>query len=76
MCSLYVTCSYYLFTPYLAISTVPQHLQILTTPLYALVERSGYSSVTGRVPLQAIRPALNDFRIGFTSMVGAQATKG
>ena len=26
--------------------------------------------MTGRVPLQAIRPALNDFRVGFTSMVG------
>ena len=38
--------------------------------------RSGYSSVTGRIPLQAIRPALNGFHIGFTSIVGAQATKG
>ena len=48
--------------------------------------------MTGRILLQAIRPALNDFRVGFTSMVGvgftsmvgvgftsmvgAQATKG
>ena len=38
--------------------------------------QSGYSSVTGCIPLQAIRPALNNFCIGFTSMVGAQATKG
>ena len=38
--------------------------------------QSGYSSMTGRVPLQAIRPVLNDFRVGFTSMVGVQATKG
>ena len=29
--------------------------------------------MTGRVPLQAIRQALNDFRVGFTSMVGTQA---
>ena len=40
-----------------------------------LLQRSGYSSVTGRVPLQTIRPARNDFRVGSTSMVGAQATK-
>ena len=38
--------------------------------------RTGYSSTTRRIPLQAIRPALNDFCIGFMSMVGAQATKG
>ena len=38
--------------------------------------RRGYSSVTGRIPLQAIRLALNDFRVGFTSMVGAHTTKG
>ena len=38
--------------------------------------RSGYSSVTKRIPLQAIRPALNNFCFGFTSKVGAQATKG
>ena len=37
----------------------------------ACAERSGYSSVTGRVLTQAIRPAINDFRVGFTSMVGA-----
>ena len=39
-------------------------------------EQSGYSSVTGRIILQAICPALNDSRVGFTPMVGAQATKG
>ena len=31
--------------------------------------------MTGRVPLQAIRPALNDFCVGFMSAVGVQATK-
>ena len=30
--------------------------------------------MTGRVPLQAIHLALNDFRVGFTFMAGAQAT--
>ena len=33
MCSLYVTYSYYLSDFNVYISTVPQHLQILTTPL-------------------------------------------
>ena len=32
--------------------------------------------MTGRILLQTIRPALNDFHIGFMSMAGAQATKG
>ena len=48
----------------------------ITRTHYFTIERSDYSSVTGRIPLQAIRPAPNDFRVGFTSMVGAQATKG
>ena len=51
----------------------------LTTNGYTCMRngiRSGYSSVTGRILLQAIRPALNDFRVGFTSMVDAQASKG
>ena len=47
----------------------------MTPTRFTLGFRGGYSSVTGRIPLQAIRPALNDFRIGFMSMVGAQATK-
>ena len=34
MCSLYVTYSYYLSSFNIYISTVPQHLQILATPLY------------------------------------------
>ena len=38
--------------------------------------RSGYSFLTRRILLQAIRPALNNSHIGFTSMVGAQVTKG
>ena len=37
---------------------------------------SGYSSVTGCILLQAICLVLNDFHIGFMSMVGAQAIKG
>ena len=53
-----------------------QALQILYLKHRVYSERSGYSSVTRHIPLQAIRPALNDFCIGFTSMVGAQATKG
>ena len=40
--------------------------------------RSDHFSVTVLILLQAIPPAFNDFRVGFTSMVGVQlqATKG
>ena len=47
-----------------------------TVLISLIVKRSGYSPMTGRILLQAIPLALNDFHIGFTSMVGAQATKG
>ena len=37
---------------------------------------SGYLSVTEYVLLHAISPALDNYHVGFTSRVGAQATKG
>ena len=37
MCSLYVTYSYYLSSFNIYISTVPQHLQILATPLHTCI---------------------------------------
>ena len=54
-----------------------QSLSLTVSILKAIfIDQSGYSSVTECTLLQAIRPALNNFCVGFTSMVGAQATKG
>ena len=54
-----------------------QTLSLTVSILKAIfIDQSGYLSVTACTLLQAIRPALNDFCVGFASMVGAQATKG